>query len=928
VLVSRRRGNREGPVAERDRLTGSPGRWRLWGATTAGVLVLLGVLLLALPGNPESFNGGLSSAAQDAAFLIPFSAVVVASLLACVRKWSYRRLLYLPGPIHVVGIEEASAGPAPASPSLDGGSAPRQGIDGPAPEQRARLELHFRQRLSELQLSAPASTPGTKSSTDFVELLETSDLNPKQPFAVLGRVIRIIRPSHAYEVKTTLLQRDAAPSCGVAMEVVVLPQRRTTMRTYWRDGWDDALDRAATGVTAEVVPRSRHSDTGPWCSWKGFVLDEKLVDLHQQAQRLRGQRRYEEALDLFYAAVRRDPGNGYLRYALGTMQEELALYLDALLTYRSIPQVTWTRAAHMPGRAAERIELLARYRYTALLGFGEGLAEQWLPAPTEAVPSRRSEELRILRDRLRFDLWRLFTDCPIDPADLRRLRLPDVTEAAVQDLLDERPHLEWQREPETVALKREMTAREKDGNRRLRERRLHLFFQVLAAGEVRRLLDRYRGKDFSRLDTGLTAMSIELLPSWAALRTDRARHLLRAEVSRQRLRAQQKGVNSGSARKRRHAQRLGDWPPSPDEIQALWGKRPLIGRSMKTKLDKSREFVDHYHAACTYAIALLPADGGGEKIDKGTLEARKQKVAALAEAAVFELRRAADVGGSSALAARWDWILTEDPDLAELRGQPAFRQFEAEWLPSPNQILVRPSTIVRLNASRFSVRLWRRSLRHIERVWHTRAEQDGPTDIHEALEWWREEEVSWEMARELAHHHRHWQTRLKVIREMKRFADRNEAPPFRIEHRLYSTQPIEGDPSAVDRLARHETHFGDLRIGALAKALGPQNGPRLRGFDAWEQYLRALDAAGHPLSAQERKRLADNRAAAWGSLNQAFTERGTTETEPHKRFEKEFRECIDSLSDLRPPALSAASVSSLAASTGSTPHPWPSRQPR
>jgi hypothetical protein len=260
-------------------------------------------------------------------------------------------------------------------------------------------------------------------------------------------------------------------------------------------------------------------------------------------------------------------------------------------------------------------------------------------------------------------------------------------------------------------------------------------------------------------------------------------------------------------------------------------------------------------------------------------------VDALTAAAVGELRKAADVGGSAALAARWDWILSEDPDLAGLRGEPAFRRFETEWLPAAQPVAVRPRQIVRLRASRWSVQLCRVSAACVESVWHARAALEGPIGIHEALDWWRDEEASWELARELVHHHRHWQTRLKVIESMQCFADRNGAR-FRARHPRYMERPIEGDAITVDRLAGNEIHFGDLRLNTLADVLDSGPPPCLGD---WRDYLHALDKAGRSLEQPERAMLAANRALAWGSLRRVFSE----EMAGGQRLEKEFRRTIE-----------------------------------
>jgi hypothetical protein len=869
----RHRHTKTWPIARPDPLAGTPSSRGLLGAAIACGVLVLAVGVLALPRDPRNLSDGLGDGLQRAVVLVPLGAAALVAALACIRGWVFRSLLCAPGPIEVVSFEDATTPP-----------------DGGAGAPVVQLGMYFRQRLSDLRLTAPTATPGARTSVDFVDLLETSKFDPKQPFAAIGRLLRVVRPTHAYEVRAKLLRRDEQPSLGVALEVIVLPRRRTTLRTYWRDTWEEALDRAARGVSAQVVPRSRHSDRGTWTGWRRLTLDEKLFDLHHQAQRLLGEQRYEEALDHCYEAVRRDPGNGYLRYALGAMQEELALYLDAYLTYGAIPGSLDVPKDRRHRRANARIAFLARYRQTILLGYGERLAEQWLPPPPEAVDSRRSKELRGLRERLRPVLKRAFAALDVQPADLRRLNLRGDLEAGLDELLDERAHLDSVEQGEN-GLGRPLKRRERHDNRARRERRLHLFFQLLGAGGVRTLLADYGGPKLKHVDTGVTPTSLDLLPAWADVRVRRARHLLRSEVARQRARTKPLGRAARRTLERRDSSR---WPPAPDEIRGLWAEAPLVGgRSLEERLRTSTAFADHYNAACTFAIGLLAHRARHDP--RG-----KPRVDALAEAAVGELVRAANVGGSSMLASRWDRILSDEPDLDGLRPEPAFQRFETERLPSPRPAPVRPLSIVRLKASRYSVRLAYLCAERLEAAWHARAEEAGDTDIHRALEWWRDEQGAWRLARDLALHHRHWQTRLDLINEMQGFAERNGMVPFRVVHPTYAEQPIEGNRDQVEREARHETHFSDMRMSILAKALSPIEAGSLPGAGAWEEHLLALDDAGERLPAGTRKRLADNRAAVWGLVRQAFSEPAVEDVAARERFQAQFKLAVGALESLPP----------------------------
>jgi hypothetical protein len=261
-----------------------------------------------------------------------------------------------------------------------------------------------------------------------------------------------------------------------------------------------------------------------------------------------------------------------------------------------------------------------------------------------------------------------------------------------------------------------------------------------------------------------------------------------------------------------------------------------------------------------------------------------------------------------------------------LRGQEEFRRFESECLPAARPVPVRPRQIVRLTASRYSVLLCRQCATSLQAVWRERATRKGDVEIRELLQWWRDEQGAWELARELVHHHRHWQTRVRVIAEMQRFVARNGGRRFRVRHPRYADQPIEGDAVAVNRAAGQEIHFGDLRFNTLAKVLGPCGGEPLPGLGAWMAYLVALDAAGTTLDKGMRKRLADNRAAAWGALQHVFGERLPTaeahglEEQFREAIERRFRDSVEALVRMPPPARTGRFDRERLSGVGQPPH--------
>lgn len=869
-------------------------------ALTTALATLLGALLLVLvlPTDTALWADSVRAAVRDPKIGVPVALAISVWMLFCVRMWTYRRLLRKPGPIQVLDTEVDDGHRA----SDDS----KRNPDDPshlARLSRKRMDIHFRERLSALRLeSTSAIPPGKRTSTDFVELLESSSLDSKRPFALVGTLVRIIRPTHAYEVTATLLTRPEFPRKGVTVETVILPTRHTILRTYWHERWEDALDHGANGVAAEVVPRSTHSDVNVWASWKGRPLDERLLTLYQHAQQSRKTRRLEEALELFYETVRLDPANGYVRIALGVTQEELTLFLDALLTYRGVRELVTRAPTRLQRRAVKRSELFAQRRFALLLGFGENLAEQWLAAPAGTV-SRRSYELEALRDRLRPHLVERFRAITVRSADLERLGLRDAFPDDLTRLLDSRPHLESLRLRSPRGHDGVLSRREEDDARHLRERRLHLFFQLLAESEIAMLFRDYSDRDRARFGSGLSKTSREVLTAWAALRTDRARYLLRAEVYKQTQRELHSGMSASAARKAREPWNPRAWPPSPDEIRRLWSRtdRRWFRRGVRARLDASHDFNDHYDAACVFAIPLLRGPGLNENIEP-------TKIDKLARAAVAELHLAARRGGSGSLAERWLWVASDDPDLAGLRPQPVFQDFERRWLPSSKPAPIRPKKIVRLNASRHSTQLLRILAEQNEHVWRARIDPEGGIEIRAALSWWYDEGWSWRLLGELAREHRHWQTRLKVIRHLEEFAERNGLTKPSVAYPNYSARPIDGDHPTVDKAAGREIHLSDVRITHLAKIVALPLGGSPPGFQEWQYFFDAMSEADDSLPDATGRALCANRASAWARVRLTLAALPSSKEVEFTRYEREFAEAFEALTAAAPPTLAERGV--------------------
>ena len=181
----------------------------------------------------------------------------------------------------------------------------------------------------------------------------------------------------------------------------------------WADDFEEAVRTAGDYATAAILPRTRLCRE-PWTAWKHYLLPGELLSALEQGVRLESERRYDEALDTYYRASAYDPMNMVLRLNIGQLQEKLGLYLDALMTYEGMIEVSrhapaWRPFAYRRAARSQRRRALvaARYRRIVLLG-GASLAEQWRrtgPANVRAWSARDERRLE-LRARLRRPLAR------------------------------------------------------------------------------------------------------------------------------------------------------------------------------------------------------------------------------------------------------------------------------------------------------------------------------------------------------------------------------------------------------------------------------------------------------------------------------------------------------------------------------------------
>ncbi|CAM5358390.1 Tetratricopeptide repeat-containing protein OS=Streptomyces microflavus OX=1919 GN=Smic_82410 PE=4 SV=1 [Streptomyces microflavus] len=106
---------------------------------------------------------------------------------------------------------------------------------------------------------------------------------------------------------------------------------------------------------ATLVPVARAGRRPPWQEWCGRDLPPELFAACQQARELSGQRKFDDALESYYEALRFDPTNLYLRTQIAGIQEQLWLHLDALETYYGALRLDGRNSAQRNARSRDAL---------------------------------------------------------------------------------------------------------------------------------------------------------------------------------------------------------------------------------------------------------------------------------------------------------------------------------------------------------------------------------------------------------------------------------------------------------------------------------------------------------------------------------------------------------------------------------------------
>ena len=725
------------------RLPGLAG-WML--GLAAGLCLL--VALAYVNGNAVSTNDDfLASLHTTVTRPVVASALAFAALVLvawCCRHLLLELLAWWPGRIIVEEFE--------ASPAVD-------------PAQLPRLTAEFRDRLARSHLQSPAPVPAPTQHGDFLDVLSGGGLDPGGLLASLLGLLRAAVPTHAYVVKGALLSRDKPRGCGVTVHVVRLPAKGSRPRTFWHSTWEGAIRRAADHATASLLPRTRLCSS-PWSGWRGYRLPSDLLHDYERGAELEEERRYDEALDHYHEALREDPMNIALRLQIGFLQEKLALFLDALATYEGILAVTCPgqdaiegdrpasgrrrrdprRVYRSPARRdRDRVLLVARYRRAVLLG-GQELPRQWRQLPQSPTPTRRDMQRRQLREQLRPALTDLLVtargsravqaitrstyaglDAPKDrPASLEppsaTLGRPPlqrlVDRLRPQGPIDERDH-------ECSIDKALAEPAKRDPKRRALQLR-----ELLALAALHELAELRRELGGPRLGRGdaLSAEALDLSGVWV-------QHHLRVLLAR-------------LTRRKASA-----WVPAARDLE-----RSLDHVEGRAGFQRWQE---NYNAACVYSLPLLLA--GDERPDDAETQA-------LARRAVGHLEQAIACADSAYVASRRDWVLSDDPDLDGLRAESSFKRYEAMFFPSAWRTPRRPRDLHKWELSSYTFELLSAVAARWEQTWMRRKDGlDFEVGVAEPAGWCKVEREAWRRVRQVAVDHRHWETRVGLIRQMERW---------------------------------------------------------------------------------------------------------------------------------------------------------------
>ncbi|MFI2072548.1 tetratricopeptide repeat protein [Streptomyces triculaminicus] len=831
----------------------------VWGwpwvrALSDGLARLFHGLTAIITGNHVSLGGQL--------------ACLALALLLVYLVWRATRsaLAYRPGPVNVQKLVGST--PKTTSPPL--------------------LELTelLSEYLSESNLYQPATMPADVPPSAFLDILGEVDL--EKPGSSIPRALSRLHPKLTYKVSGVLqVRNEGAERYGMTVTLTAYVFSGARATTVWGRNWDEVVHRAADWVMATLLPITRPGKQPPWRDWWARELPPELFTAYQRAKRLIHQERFDEALNFYYEAMEHDPQNVYLRAEVAGVQEQLGLYLDALDTCqgaltldeqssekhskrlwlrRSLRPTNFRYLGH-PRRFGQFFSI--RYRNAVILGSPEKTAEQWFtPGCT-----RRAEERREIRERLRPIIVDRYWPAAVDLAlndfpGVEYCRFPTIRYAYDQLSEFEKLRLDKHRLEDYVKewFRRQLTVTGIGGcapSSNLKQRKVAVVFQRACAQEFHRLT---RDDVHARLAhfTWLLWLARLLCKVWPGY----SREVHSPYVSTHAVLVTNRDV--WAPLRLAWASSALEWPrhrnkPAILHRPAWWRGRAYTRKSRaitwKTppkKLEErvartlrrlspspfawpTREWQDHYTAACVYAVAMEGHKGPPD------VEPYNQ----LAVRAVEQLSKSLLCAESGYTTVGRSWMLAEDPDLAALRDHPLFKHFENTAYPTANLPTgTRTHTDHDARMAAYDRRLLRSTAEVMESVWLERGHK-VPANIRMLAEWAQAEAEIWELLKDIAEGHaRIWLHRARLIQAVQ---DCDPTTPERV-----------GYPPHMNQSTNDGIKNFDETLDLLATELQPENKSIVQRSQTWSETLNDAEAAGETsMGKRSARNLCAHYAAAW-----------------------------------------------------------------
>ncbi|MBR8642344.1 hypothetical protein KEF29_31065 [Streptomyces tuirus] len=689
-----------------------------------------------------------------------------------------------------------------------------------------RLTTYLRQKLNEVNIRAPEPIPGGAQQIDFAEVLHSPAADTTNVGASLainvGKLLAAGNISYAYQVDGALFNSEDG-KCGVTVQVMVLPKWASQPFTSTDETWELAIDKAAYEVCAFILPLTKLVDKPPWQAWRRLAVPGRLFKDVQQAQQFKADRRFDEALGSYYKALELDPRNPYLRLEVGLLQEQLGLYLDALVTYEDVINLApsnrdlkvYHPIARMPvylrrrdvfiRRGWWRVPLLmARYRQAILLGMGERLSAEW--SPSYEVSGLRAEQCETLRRRIKETYEGHFRGFQqylhdqggelgkdkttpshhVDP--IPDVLLPNGPLAGRPERLLQQEFFQFLGQVKAQQLCRAYFFPRIIPERKVPRAALRL---LLVCNPVRRCYTRSLRLEHSHALKYLAAYRVIKRPAianaiWQELR--------RFEFA--------------------HGRAGMQWPVEARDVS----KRVLFGRHGMRLSRLFPHWQDFYDEACIYAVCMTPDKGEPPEQD-----------AALADRAVKSLEKSLRLQDSGFASTICSWVREYDPDLVVLQRRQEFADWANRHFPETRPNPFPPDNVQKIELLHYEQLLIERSASKAAAVWDYRSTHtsNGSLPPKKFEEWLEDEKEAWDLAAKLVENRRHWRTRyefINVMRDFGRESSSNEVPnEFTVRYPSFSDDPlicisVDGNRYSSTKIA-NGLKMRERRINDLANIL-------------------------------------------------------------------------------------------------------------